>query len=224
MLVRNYDYGPELFERMIWRTEWNANPVISVSDCLIGALDGVNQHGLAVSLNFGGSKAIGDGFGAPIVLRYLLEFCTTVAEAARALRCIPIHMAYNILLLDRQGNYMTAFTSPDAPTILHRIPASTNHQDRIAWPRHAEVTATLARQRRLYELLHTRELTAEQFILSFFHPPLFQTQYARGYGTIYTSIYRPATGRVDYRWQEHNLALSLDDFPEQSITVALPEG
>lgn len=224
MLVRNYDYSPHLFERMIWRTEWNARPVIAVSDCLVGVLDGMNEAGLAVSLNFGGSKVVGDGFGAPMVLRYLLEFCSTVAEAARVLRRIPIHMAYNVLLLDRQGNFTTAFTSPGSPTILHRIAASTNHQDRIAWPRHAEATATLDRERRLYELLGSRETTAEGFVDSFLDAPLFQTRYEHGYGTLYTAIYRPAAGRVDYRWKDANLALGLGDFKEQSVTVELPDG
>ncbi len=223
LLVRNYDYSPHLFEAMIWRTAWNARPVIAVSDCLIGALDGINDAGLAVSLNFGGAKDVGDGFGAPMVLRYLLEFCSTVNEAARVLRRIPIHMAYNILLLDRNGDYLTAFTSPGKPTILHRIAASTNHQDRIAWPRHAEATATLDRERRLYEMIHDRGMTQDLFIASFLQPPLFQTHYDRGYGTLYTAVYRPTSGRADYHWLNQNLSLGLTDFVEQSVTADLRE-
>lgn len=222
LLVRNYDYSPHLFERMIWRTEWNTRPVIAVSDCLAGVLDGINEAGLAVSLNFGGSKEVGDGFGAPLVLRYLLEFCSTVAEAAQVLRRIPIHMAYNILLLDRSGDYVTAYTSPEAPTILYRTEASTNHQDRVKWPLHAKATATLERERRLFELLRSREVTKEAFVAGFLQPPLFQTQYQQGYGTLYTAIYRPASGHVDYCWQNQHLTLGLGAFIEQTVTVQLP--
>lgn len=221
LLVRNYDYSPHLFERMIWRTEWNTRPVIAVSDCLVGALDGVNASGLAVSLNFGGSKAVGDGFGAPLVLRYLLEFCSTVAEASRALRRIPIHMAYNILLLDRNGDFATAFTSPGAPTILRRTEASTNHQDRIAWPLHAEATRTLERERRLFEMLSSRALDRTGFIEDFLRPPLYQAGFERGYGTLYTAIYRPTLCHAEYRWPQQRLALGLADFTDQTVTVAL---
>jgi predicted choloylglycine hydrolase len=221
LLVRNYDYGPHLFERMIWRTEWNARPVLAVSDCLIGVLDGVNAAGLAVSLNFGGSKDVGDGFGAPLVLRYLLEFCSTVAEASRALRRIPIHMAYNILLLDQRGDFATAFTSPGTPTILRRTEASTNHQDRIAWPLHAEATRTLERERRLFEMLSSRTSNQHAFVEDFLRPPLYQAGFERGYGTLYTAIYRPATGRAEYRWPQQSLTLGLADFAEQAVTVAL---
>jgi len=197
---------------------------IAVSDCLVGAVDGINEAGLAVSLNFGGARDVGDGFGAPLVLRYLLEFCSTVAEAAYALRRIPIHMAYNILLLDRQGDFRTAFTSPGAPTILRRTEASTNHQDRVAWPLHAEATATLDRERRLFEMLGNWTLTQETFVADFLRPPLFQNRYGRGYGTLYTAVYRPAAGRADYCWPNRNLAMSLADFREQTVTVELQDG
>jgi predicted choloylglycine hydrolase len=221
LLVRNYDYSPHLFERMIWRTEWNTRPVIAVSDCLVGALDGINGSGLAVSLNFGGSKEVGDGFGAPLVLRYLLEFCSTVAEAARALRRIPIHMAYNILLLDQQGDFATAFTSPGAPTILRRTEASTNHQDRVAWPLHAEATRTLERERRLFEMLCDRTMDQNAFVADFLRPPLYQAGFERGYGTLYTAIYRPASRRVEYLWPNQALSLGLADFTNQNVTVVL---
>ena len=44
-----------------------------MSDCLWGLLDGINDAGLAVSLAFGG-RATREGFGIPLVVRYLLEW------------------------------------------------------------------------------------------------------------------------------------------------------
>ncbi|HAJ19087.1 MAG TPA: hypothetical protein DCL95_03350, partial [Rhodospirillaceae bacterium] len=61
-----------------------------------GVLDGVNEKGLAVSLTFGGRRAVGEGFGIPVILRNILEFCATVEDAAKVLAEVPTHMAYNV--------------------------------------------------------------------------------------------------------------------------------
>lgn len=222
MLARNYDYSPFLCEKLIWKTAWNGQPVIAASDCLSGALDGINAAGLSVSLSFGGSKAVGIGFGAPLIVRYLLEFCTSVAEAADALRRIPVHMAYNILVLDASGDFQTAFTAPNCPTILRRTRASTNHQDRIAWPRHAEVTATLERERRLYEMLADRTLRPSEVVARFLQPPLFQTEYRRGYGTLYTAVYHPAVRVAEFIWPTQRWTQSFDQFHELRHSFSVP--
>ena len=54
---------------------------------------GINDAGLALSLTFGGRNVVGDGFAISIVLRYILEFCATAAEAAEVLSRVPVHMA-----------------------------------------------------------------------------------------------------------------------------------
>ena len=225
LLARNYDYSPFLCEKLIWRTEWNGRPVIASSDCLVGALDGINEAGLAVSLSFGGRQKTGEGFGAPMIVRYLLEFCSSVAEAAETLRTISVHMAYNILLLDASSDYETAFTAPDGPTILHRTPATTNHQDRVTWARYAEATATLERERRLYELLEDHSLRPADIVDRFLEPPLFQTEYRRGYGTLYTAVHHPIERAADYIWPGQRWAQRIDLFQElrHSRTVAGPE-
>ena len=74
VLVRNYDYAPSRMEGVVWSTRMAERRVIGMSDCLWGLLDGMNDAGLAVSLTFGGRRVLGDGFGIPIVVRYLLEF------------------------------------------------------------------------------------------------------------------------------------------------------
>lgn len=222
MIVRNYDYSPRLCEKMIWRTEWNGQAVLGQSDCLIGLLDGINESGLAISLNFGGIERVGRGFGAPVVVRYLLEFCHNAAEAAQTLRHIPIHMAYNILMVDRGGDYVTGFTKPDGPTILHRTMASTNHQDHVAWPRHAEATATLERERRLFEMLARKNIDPEQFVSAFLEPPLYQSKFQKGYGTLYTAVYKPGLGEAEYWWPGIRQSFGLSTFQEKTIAVKIP--
>ena len=55
-LVRNYDYHPDLMEGTQLLSAWNGKKVIATSDCLIGAVDGMNEDGLAISLTFGAEK------------------------------------------------------------------------------------------------------------------------------------------------------------------------
>lgn len=218
ILVRNYDYSPFLTEKLVWRTVWNNRAVIASTDCLVGVLDGINGAGLAVSLSFGGSRETGTGFGAPMVVRYLLEFCENVHEAADVLRRIPVHMAYNIMMLDADGDYLTAFTTPDGPTIIRRTPATTNHQDRVAWPRHAEATATLERERRLFELLGNRKLSQADIVARFLKPPLYQTEYARGYGTLYTAVYNTASRTAEFIWPDNRWTLPMSGFEDRTYT------
>lgn len=222
MLVRNYDYSPLLCEKLVWKTAWNGRSVIAASDCLVGVLDGINDAGLTVSLSFGGRPEAGIGFGAPMIVRYVLEFCTNVDEAADTIRRVPVNMAYNILLLDASGNYATAFTSPDGPTILRRIAATTNHQDRIRWARHAEATETLDRERRLYELLAARTLSPADIVAQFLAPPLYQTEYRRGWGTLYTAAYHPRERTAEFVWPGQCWTQSFETFNEAKHIFPVP--
>ena len=86
---------------------------MGMSDCLIGLLDGINESGLAVSLAFGGNRTVGDGFGVPIILRYVLQTCRTAEQAARVLARVPTHMAYNVTVLDRSQIRFTVRLAPD---------------------------------------------------------------------------------------------------------------
>ena len=73
VLVRNYDYDPDLFDELVLQTQLTGRGVLGTSDQLWGLLDGINDAGLAVSFTFGGQRTIGRGFSMPIVIRYLLE-------------------------------------------------------------------------------------------------------------------------------------------------------
>jgi predicted choloylglycine hydrolase len=214
VLVRNYDYDPRLCDGLILRTAWSEGRVIASTDCLWGCLDGMNEAGLAVSLSFGGRRAVGDGFGIPIVLRYVLEFCRTAADAADVLRRVPTHMAYNVTAIDRAGAFFTAQLAPDRPALIGEAPVATNHQGDVEWQRHADATASVERERFLARLLSKRATGAPQLADAFLRPPLHSKAYARGYGTLYTAIYRPARGEVEYRWPELSWTLSFAAFGE----------
>lgn len=221
VLVRNYDYSPQLFEGTLLHSAWNGRQVIAVGDCLVGVLDGINDAGLSVSLTFGGRRVVGDGFGVPLVLRYILEFCETTAEAAEVLRRVPTHMSYNVTVLDRRGEFKTAFLAPDRPAVLRQFPVATNHQGQIEWHQHARATATLERERFLFFRFADSEETEDGFTTSFLHSPLYSLAYTNGFGTLYTAVYRPHAGCAEYRWPDTSWLQSFARFEEGSRAVDL---
>ena len=221
-LVRNYDYSPQLCEGVILASAWNGRRVIAMSDGMWGVLDGINENGLAVSLSFGGRRVRGIGFGVPLVLRYVLEFCTTTEEAVAVLERVPVHMSYNVTVLDRSGEFVTAYLRPDQPAVVRAVPYAANHQEEIEWEQHAHATKTLQREHFLYRQLSGRARKPEDLIASFLHAPLYADAFALGYGTLYTAVYRPgASAHVEYLWPGLGWKLDFDAFDEGSKTVRL---
>lgn len=212
-------YAGNLWEATILHTAWNGRHVIAMSDCLWGVLDGMNDSGLAISLAFGGRKVVGDGFGIPLILRYILEFCDTTAEATAVLCRVPSHMAYNVTVLDKTGIYATVFVSPDRPTYISRKQSATNHQGSVEWLEHATTTASVDRAYLLTHRLNDENETSERFIQRFMEPPLYQTKHHQGWGTLYTAIYSPNPGIVSCRWPGYSLQLDFANFAEQSLTL-----
>jgi predicted choloylglycine hydrolase len=218
MLVRNYDYRPEAFEGAILKTRWLDTTVLAVSDCLWGALDGINEHGLAVALAFGGSPVRGRGFGIPLILRYVLELCRTVDEAAEVLERVPSHMAYNVSLLDARGEFATAYLAPQRRPQVVRERVATNHQRDIEWSEYAEVTHSEERHRFLTDRL-AKARNAERFVERFLEAPLYATDHAKGYGTLYTVAYRPEERSAEFRWPHCRVTQEVDRFVETELVV-----
>ena len=67
-VCRNYDYSPELWERVVYSSRFTGRRVIGNNDCLWGLIDGMNSDGLVVSLSFGGRRGSGPG-PEPLVRR-----------------------------------------------------------------------------------------------------------------------------------------------------------
>jgi len=214
LLIRNYDYAPALCEGVVLHSRWNGRSVLAMLDCLWGALDGVNEAGLAVSLTFGGRRVVGEGFGVPLILRYILEFCDTAKEAAAVLQRVPSHMAYNVTAVDRSGAFITGYLAPDREPVIKSVPIAANHQGRIDWHSYARATATLERERFLFFRLQEPDMTVDKLIACFLRPPLHTTAYDTGFGTLYTAAYRPASGTARFIWPDGELSLGLRDFRE----------
>jgi predicted choloylglycine hydrolase len=221
VLVRNYDYSLELFEGNLLRTRW-LRPVIAMADCSWGVLDGMNDAGLAVSLSFGGKKIMGDGFGIPLILRYILELCEDVAEATEVLRRIPTHMPYNVTAVDRRGVFATAYLCPGYPAVVTGSGVCTNHQQQVEWEDHARMSSTVERLEYLESKLADPAETERGFVRRFLRPPLYNTRYAQAFGTLYTAAYYPVGLQVVYRWpQGSTLRQSFSNFREGERTIIL---
>ncbi len=214
LLVRNYDYSPHLCEGALLRTAWHGRKVIAMSDCLWGVLDGINEDGLAVSLSFGGRRAMGEGFGVPIVLRYVLEFCRSTREAAGVLARVPVHMAYNITLLDAGGEIATVYVSPDRPPLITTDAVTTNHQGEVEWHEHAKATSTLEREQFVKDRLREPDLVPAALVDSFLRPPLYSHSLEEGYGTLYTAAYDPIGRSARILWPGESWTQSIEHFEE----------
>jgi predicted choloylglycine hydrolase len=224
VLVRNYDYHPGRCEGLFLLSAWNGTRVIASSDSLWGVLDGMNEHGLAVTLSFGGRTVVGDGFGIPLVLRYILEFCRTVPEAASVLARVPSHMTYSIGLLDASGDFATVFVAPDREAVVVPRAFSTNHQHEVEWPEHAELTDSENREKFLEARIHDPAEDPRSFIQRFLKPPLVSRNYDRAFGTLYTAAYWPRRGAVEFLWPNRSWHQSFDLFVEGVSVITYPEG
>jgi predicted choloylglycine hydrolase len=221
-LVRNYDYAPEYCEGRILKSCWNNTQVIASTDCLWGVLDGMNEHGLSVSLSFGGKGVVTEGFSITLILRYVLEFCTSVDEAVKVLCRIPAHMAYNITLLDAYGQVRTVELSPFSSPNITCKPFAVNHQGDFALTNYAMFSRSYERQQFIVDKLYDPLSSIESFVNSFEYSPLFASNYAQGFGTLYTAIYNPQLRAMEYRWPNRlRMYQSFAFFEEYDLYVDL---
>ncbi len=218
-LLRNYDFSPALLEGSLFATKWHGQQVIAMSDCIWGVLDGMNASGVAVSLSFGGRTVVGEGFGVPLILRYVLEFATSGLEAVAMLSRIPSHMSYSVTILDKTGFHAIVHLAPDrAPQVVHEK-VVTNFQGEVMWLAHARATRSVERRDTLQSCL-AGGASLPEVTNALMQPPVFQTSFHRGYGTLYGAVYLPEENCVDYIWPSYRWRQSLDAFVEGEVKVS----
>jgi predicted choloylglycine hydrolase len=222
LLVRNYDYPAELIDGVILRSRFLDRTVVGTTDGVWGLCDGMNDRGLVASLTFGGRTALGDGFGMPLVIRYLLETCDAVQEARPVLERLPYAQVNNLTLTDASGDVMTAYLSPDRPVSFRRLPVATNHQWIVEVQDPTFVASTLEREWWLLRLLDDPDVDAQRFSDWFLTPPLYSYGHIEGTGTVYTAAYGPADGSIVHRWPGQDWLQQLDNFTEGERAVSFP--
>ena len=217
-LIRNYDYNPRWFEGVLFKTNW-LKPVIGISDCNWGLLDGMNEDGLAISLTFGGRKISAEGFGIPLIMRYVLETCKDVPEAVSTLLRLPSHMSYNVTILDKTGKYKTVYLTPDKGPHVDVERVATNHQQDIQWLAYEEFTATRERKIFLDNLVNSDLYTRDQLRSKFLEPPLYNKDIAKNFVTLYSMQYDLQNMTATTFWPGKELVQSFDNFKEQRTIV-----
>ncbi|WP_299741063.1 C45 family peptidase [uncultured Roseobacter sp.] len=186
-LVRNYDLSPDLNEGLLLRTEWTGRAVMGMVEFLWGLSDGINDAGLSVALAYGGRSETGEGFGITTILRYVLETCETVDAALAALKRIPSHMAYNVVLADAAGRTASVELAPGGGATIMPQAIASNHQSKGRAAERPGFTRTVER------LAHLKGLQAGPRDLGhhFDKEPLRQVRYSQGFGTLFTAEYDP---------------------------------
>lgn len=223
MLARNYDYDPSLIDGVVIDSSWLGRRVLGTADQVWGLLDGVNDAGLAVGFTYGGRPEVGEGFGIPLVIRYLLQTCDDVCGAINTLQRLPIHVSYNISVVDASGDHATVFVRPTGKPMVTRDLVTTNHQEHVHWPEHAARFTSVERADRLTNVVQAGA-NAETVVEAMLQDPVRVSRFGEGFGTIYTAVYRPTSRAVSYRWPELSWSLNLGQVADEDREIQLAEG
>ena len=213
-LVRNYDYAPLLVDALALRSRWSGRAVIGMADLGLGLLDGVNGHGLAVAIAFGGRPQVGPGFGIGIIVRWVLQTCATVDEAVARLATVPVRMSFNVALVDAAGARTVVRIAPDRPADSTGRWSAANRQGATEWPEHAAYSNTVEREELLEALVGFPLTDRDDLVAAFLRPPLFRPLADSTWGTVYTVAYDPATAGMTLLWPDDRWELRLDGADE----------
>ncbi|SHJ26909.1 Predicted choloylglycine hydrolase [Palleronia salina] len=221
-LVRNYDLSPDLNEGLMLRSDW-CRPVVGMVEFLWGLSDGINDAGLCIALAYGGRGTTGRGFGITHIVRYLLETCDTVGEALRRLERLPSHMAYNLVLADASGRVSSVELYPGGG--LHEMgPAiATNHQHGTDPADRPAFTRTVERRDHV-ETLISADIAPAALADRFLDAPLYQTNHAGGFGTLFTAEYDPSRRALRLLWPRDEWEQTLDAFDEGQRVISYGAG
>jgi predicted choloylglycine hydrolase len=212
LLLRNYDYPPAMCETTLLASHWGGVRVLAMADCLWGALDGVNAHGLAVAIAFGGRPATGPGFGIGLIVRYLLQVCGDVPSALEVLARLPVSLCYNVALLDASGRAAIAYISPDRPLAVADGITAANRQGASEWPEYEKFCGTVERECLLADAVAERGVTAGSLVDRMITAPVHRSTAESTWGTVYTTVYDPVRLTVDLVWPGESWRHSMHDF------------
>ncbi|MGH0425872.1 C45 family autoproteolytic acyltransferase/hydolase [Bacillus pretiosus] len=149
------------------------NKYVGHSDCFIGKVDGINQHGLFVGITSVPHEGIKPGLNFYFAVKYILENCCTVEEGIEVLKRFPSSVANNYLLADPLGNMAVVEVTPNDYQV--RLPTNnyihcTNHHESTSvseswnWSKSKERFETL--DIRLKENVNKMTLSIAQSIMS----------------------------------------------------------
>lgn len=95
------------------------NKYLGHSDCFIGKVDGINEHGLFVGITAVPYEGIKPGLNFYFACKHILENCRNVDEGIEVLKRFPSSVANNYLLADPSGNMVVVEVTPNTSYVRH---------------------------------------------------------------------------------------------------------
>lgn len=223
LVARNYEFSHQAEDFCLVRTSvHNRYTHLGTSAVQFGREEGVNQHGLAVTMSSCGfpvgpmpymraPKMKGLQFWA--VIRALLENCKDVGEGLAYLEGMPIAFNVNLMLVDKGGSAALVETL-DGRTEVKRLDSqspeavlwATNH---AVLPRLAAIEPqALVHSARRFEYIReqlagTKHITREklkEMLLSKYPNGLCCHFYEEFFGTTKSLVISPAEGTIELCW------------------------
>jgi predicted choloylglycine hydrolase len=132
MIGRNYDmlYSLRKITESSLVCFTGKNKYLGHSDCFIGKVDGINEHGLFVGITAVPHEEMKPGLNFYFVCKHILENCRHVEEGIEVLKRFPSSVANNYLLADPSGSMAVVEVTPSGSHV--RLPKNhyihcTNH-------------------------------------------------------------------------------------------------
>jgi len=205
--ARNYDYNYDERPILITSRTNGKNHNTGFGCKIFGRFDGMNNHGLCVStssVDLNHTGRIGNGFVFPMVIRAMLEQCSSVYEAKEMFMEMPYAEYRNFLLSDKSGAGVIIEASPIKKSCRnieidsgYGFLCSSNHFTLNSCDEIKPVKNSLIRQARMEEVLKgKRDIALDDIkaILSTRYPDgLAFPYYTSGMGTLWSIIFDPVT-------------------------------
>lgn len=196
-LVRNYDFHPQTYEgRFCLFQPDKGNAIIGPSQRVLGRMDGMNEHGLAMGYNFMHRKNPGDGFVCYMIGRIILESCATIEEAVALVKDIPHRGSFSYVVTDKSGVTKVIEATPREVAV-REASACTNH---FEIQQHENRNYLKDSYERLSVIEQNADDAAEAYrayrLFNDTDRGLFSDLYKSWAGTIHTSVYLPKEQEV----------------------------
>jgi predicted choloylglycine hydrolase len=238
LVGRSYEWihTDEDLKLITTRVKGKANH-IGFSCLLFGRHDGLNEHGLVVSMTGGGIFGVPFKHRGPmfwLALRALLDSCSSVESALDRLETLPL-AGYCTLLFADKKDHVAIVEVADGTMSVKRIPEdgpepylfSVNHFRLPSMQSYNKLNCGIIHHSKRRETIidnwyqiHNPKITKHhlQTLLATLHPNgLCNHFYNDGFGTLWSMIFNPAQGSVDvcFSAPTHNsyYTFTLDDSP-----------
>ncbi|GIN87388.1 choloylglycine hydrolase [Heyndrickxia sporothermodurans] len=171
------------------------NIYVGHSDCFIGKVDGINQHGLFVGITSVPYDEVTPGLNFYFAVKHIMENCRNVEEGIQVLKRFPSSVANNYLLADPTGKMAVVEITPNSFHI--RYPSEnfihcTNHHISTPinkiwnWSKSKERFDAL--ENRLQEKLHEMNLSTAQSIMSDTKGHICLNLKEQNFGTLFSVV------------------------------------